>query len=275
MPRIGRALRIAAALALCGVAAAEPVDTAAPVIAAGREADVVLLGEVHDNAEHHALQAEVIAALAPAAVVFEMLDAEQAMTANDGTVSGRALGNALGWEARGWPDFALYAPLFEAAGDARIYGAALPGATIAAVMETGLPGEFRGDAAAYGLDRPLEAPEQEAREAGQMTAHCDALPEAMLPAMVAAQRLKDATLAHVARQAHTETGGPVVIVTGNGHARRDWGVPRYLGRAAPQLAVLSFGQIEGANAGDAPPFDLWRVSAAPERGDPCAVFRQG
>ena len=34
------------------------------------------------------------------------------------------LGEILGWEATGWPDFATYAPVFEAIDDAVVFGAA-------------------------------------------------------------------------------------------------------------------------------------------------------
>ena len=46
------------------------------------DADVVFLGEVHDNPEHHLRQAEYLAALAPGAVVWEMLSPDQAAALN-------------------------------------------------------------------------------------------------------------------------------------------------------------------------------------------------
>ena len=45
-------------------------------IATARDADIVVLGEIHDNPEHHRVQAEIVAALAPAALVFEMIPQE-------------------------------------------------------------------------------------------------------------------------------------------------------------------------------------------------------
>ena len=38
----------------------------------------MILGEVHDNPAHHAFQGEVMGALGPSSVVFEMLTAEEA-----------------------------------------------------------------------------------------------------------------------------------------------------------------------------------------------------
>ena len=89
-------------------------------------ADVVLLGEVHDNSIHHQHQARAVEALQPSALVLEMLSPEQARTANlMAEASTDELAVALDWASSGWPDFQMYAPIFSAS-DARIYGGALP-----------------------------------------------------------------------------------------------------------------------------------------------------
>ena len=73
-------------------------------------------------------------------------------------------------------------------------------------------------------------------------------------------------------QAMDATGGPVAVITGNGHARKDWGVPAVLAVAAPDLSVLSLGQFEAAPEGAAP-YDLHLVTAPADRDDPCEAFR--
>ena len=91
--------------------------------------------------------------------------------------------------------------------------------------------------------------------------------------MVEAQRLRDATLAEaVLAERAAVPGRPVVLITGNGHARRDRGVPALLARAAVGLEVLTIGQLESAPEAP-PPFDLWLVTAPAERSDPCDTFR--
>jgi uncharacterized iron-regulated protein len=238
--------------------------------------DVVILGEIHDNPAHHANQAAAVAALQPKALVFEMLTPEQAARitpANRGDAA--ALGEALGWEASGWPDFAMYYPIFAAAPEAQVFGAAFPRTAVNRAVAEGAAAVFGPDAVRYGLDRPLPPGEQAERESEQAEAHCDALPEELLPGMVAAQRLRDAGLARAVVEAIAATGGPVAVITGDGHARMDRGLAVYLSRAEPRLSVLSVGQLE------APPdesegersFDLWLVSEPAEREDPCAVFR--
>nr|WP_153748275.1 ChaN family lipoprotein [Rhodovulum strictum] len=236
-------------------------------------ADVVILGETHDNPWHHANQAAAVAALQPAALVFEMLTPEQAaLVTPDLRGDAAALGAALGWAESGWPDFAMYHPIFTAAPEAAIHGAALPRDEVRRAVSEGAAAVFGAAAAAYGLDDALPPEEQASREAEQMEAHCNAMPAALMPGMVEAQRLRDAALARATQQALSETGGPVAVITGNGHARTDWGMVQPLARVAPDARMLAIGQFEAAPS-DPPPFDLWLVTEPAERPDPCAVFR--
>jgi len=227
--------------------------------------DVYVLGEVHDNAVHHRNQARAVTALRPGAVVWEMLGADQGALVVPG--AGMAdLDAALGWAASGWPDFSLYYPIFAASGSALHLGADVPRDAVRRAMDGAV--EISG----YGLEVPLLPDAQAEAEAEQAVAHCGALPGAMLPGMVAAQRLRDAALAQAVVRAMDMTGGPVVVITGSGHARRDRGVPAVLARVAPGLRVLSVGQVEGDPGAD-PPFDLWIVTPAEVRPDPCEAFR--
>ncbi|MEC7761902.1 MAG: ChaN family lipoprotein [Pseudomonadota bacterium] len=235
-------------------------------------ADVYVLGEVHDNPVHHAVQAEAIRDVGPRAVVFEMLTAAQAGEVREDLIDDReALGEALGWEEAGWPDFAMYYPIFTASRDAAIYGAAVPRDDTRNAMEIGIARAFGEGAGDYGLEGELEAEELADRLNLQMDAHCGQLPVEILPGMVDLQRLRDATLARTAIRALDETGGPVAIITGNGHARRDWGVPSYILRVRPQLIVATLGQGEEGGTPDGG-FDATLSAPAVDRGDPCAAF---
>jgi uncharacterized iron-regulated protein len=64
----------------------------------------------------------------------------------------------------------------------------------------------------------------------------------------------------------------VALITGNGHARADWGAPRDLAQVAPDLRVLSIGQFESMPEGEVP-YDLWLVTDPAERKDPCNGFK--
>ncbi len=237
-------------------------------------ADVVFLGETHDNPAHHARQAEIVQQMRPAALVFEMLTPAQAGLVTPALIGdAAALETALGWQDSGWPDFAMYHPIFAAAPDAAIHGAAVPRDEARRVMGEGIVAVFGAGAARFGLETPLPAAQQQAREALQLAAHCDAMPAELLPMMVDIQRLRDAMLARAALQALDETGGPVAVITGNGHARPDWGAPAALRLAAPEVAVFSLGQGEVAFGAPDGGFDLVEIAPDVDRGDPCAAFR--
>jgi len=235
-------------------------------------AQVVVLGEVHDNPQHHLNQARAVRALAPAAVVWEMLTPVQAAAMPEDRRDAAAVAAALGWEGTGWPEFALYFPIVQAAGAARHYGAGVPRAEAREAFGQGAAAVFGADAALFGLDRPLPAEEAAQREADQFAAHCEAMPREMMGGLVEAQRLRDAALARAALQALAEAGGPVVVITGSGHARTDWGMPAVLAVAAPDVSVLALGQAE-SDPGPEAPWNLWIVTEPVERPDPCAAFR--
>ena len=256
---------------LAGPANAGPLPADLPDRAAA--APVVIAGEVHDNPAHHVLQAELVAHLQPRALVFEMLTtAQAAVVTPDNRADQAALGAALDWANSGWPDFAMYHPIFTAAPDAVVYGAAVPRDAARAAMQTGIAAYFGAEAAAYGLTTPLPAEVQAAQEDLQQQAHCNAMPPEMLPVMVDLQRLRDAVLARETLRALDETGGPVVVITGNGHARQDVGIPAYLALLRPGLDVLTIGQQEDG-AGAPGGFDILLSSPAVDRPDPCDAFR--
>ncbi len=235
--------------------------------------EVVVLGEIHDNPHHHDIQAQLVADLNPGALVFEMLSSEQAAQVTGANRNNKAtLETALGWDQTGWPDFALYYPIFAAAPEAKVYGAGLPRGAARDALKAGVVDYFGDDAINYGLDQPLDASEQETREAYQFAAHCDALPESMLPMMVDLQRLRDALLARAVSAALDAGDGSVVVITGNGHARKDRGMAVYLENARPDIAIFALGQSEAGEIEGQ--FDALRDSPKVERPDPCLEFQK-
>lgn len=236
------------------------------------EVDVVFLGEIHDNPLHHRNQARAVQSIAPAALVFEMLGDAQVAALPEDRSDARAMAEATDWEARGWPDFAMYHPIFTAAPEARIY-AGDPGMdAVRQALRSGAAAVFGADAARFGLTEPLPEAQQALRETDLQAAHCDALPTEALPGMVEAQRLRDAALARAALTALAETGGPVAVITGVEHARTDIGAPALIRQAQPGVTVLSIAQLETIPVGR-PPHHLWLLTeGVPTRGDPCSLF---
>lgn len=234
-------------------------------------ADILVLGEVHDNPAHHLYQAQIVAQVRPTGLVFEMLTAQQILDLREWDGKDvTALGDVLGWEAAGWPDFSIYAPVFAASPGSEILSAAPSSDSIDTAFAQGAAVAFGPAAAAYGLT-PLPPADQQSREAEQAAAHCGALPVEMLGGMVAVQRLRDAAFARAAIDAFDRLGGPVILITGIGHARTDSGVPAAIRAARPELTVWSLGQMESAEP-DAP-YDAVNVTAAVDRPDPCLAFQ--
>ena len=237
-------------------------------------ADVIFIGEQHDNSHHHAVQANYVRSIAPKVLVFEMLTPEQAKNATPEVRNSLSdLEAALEWEASGWPDFSMYYPIFSAAPDALIVGAGVPRSVLRAIVTENLARAADQELVSrFKLDESLPNDQQAAREALQRESHCNALPEEMLPGMVNVQRLRDAMLAEAALSGLEQVGGPVVVITGNGHARTDWGAPFLLQTVAPDVSVHSIGQGEDGTT----PLGIFSiVEHAPgvDRGDPCDAFR--
>lgn len=238
-------------------------------------AEITILGEIHDDPAHHANQAARVAEIQPRALVFEMLTPQQAAAAKGvDRTDVAALDAALGWDGSGWPDFAMYAPIFAASPQAALYGADVSRDKMNEAVRDGAAAAFGEGAARYDLG-PLDPADQAEREAEQATAHCGALPPEMLPGMVEVQRLRDANFARTTLQALDDTGGPVVLITGDGHARTDRGVPFYIRAARPDVSVWSVGQIEGAPDGPVPYDEVIVTGPVADRPDPCLAFGQG
>lgn len=232
--------------------------------------DVLILGEVHDNPTHHAEQAKAVRVIAPRAVVFEMLTPDEAAALASTARDPDSMAQAT--QGYHWSNIADYADILAAS--PVIIGAALPRDDMRAAFSDGAALVFGDAATSYGLDQPLPEDEQALRELNQFDAHCEAMPMEMMGGMVEAQRLRDASFARTLARAIDTYGSPVLLITGNGHARADWGVPLYLSRVRPDLDVTSVGQGERQE----PPEGVfsWTLNGAPspDRGDPCAAFNQ-
>ncbi|MGP9819914.1 ChaN family lipoprotein [Salinarimonas sp. NSM] len=261
--------------------------THAQVAARIAGAEIVLLGERHDNPDHHALQAwavAIAAANAPAGgLVLEMVRRDEGgplADARAGDVA--ALGEALGWEASGWPDFAMYAPILEAALAAgwTLHAGDAERALTAALAQGREDALAPDERARLRLDRPLPEAGRVRMEQAIVDGHCGLLPEAAVPGFAVAQRLRDAALADSLLAAPS----PAVLIAGAGHVG-DEAVPFYLEARAPARETLSIAFVE-APPGVSDPADLvggfgtagahydvaWFTPAV-ERGDVCADLR--
>lgn len=245
------------------------------VAGAVRAARFVLLGEIHDNADHHRLQAWLIRRAASGrkpAVVMEMISRDKAGTldaylARPGA-DAAGLGPTLRWEKSGWPDWKIYQPVAEAALDLGlpIRAGDIDKPTLKKAGREGLGVIGAGRRRALLLETSLDGALTGALLDELYESHCKVMPKAALKSMIGVQRLRDATLADSLIAAAGV--GPAILIAGNGHVRSDRAVPWYLARRAPGAAVVTVMLLE-VEEGAREPHNL--VPADPE-GKPAADF---
>jgi len=272
-----------AAGSLCGAGCATPSDlptgerivevasgrsvTRAELLAAIRASDYALLGEQHDDPLHHRRRGELIAALpATAAVIAEQLPRGAPV------VFGSDLEASLvrsGFEPKGW-GWPLHEPLFAAIARANLplRGGNLTrddARRVAREGDAALPAGLAASLAAA----PLAGAAQAVLDADLVQGHCGQLDAAQLSGVRRAQRARDASMLAALR----ESGGkPAVLVAGNGHVRRDYGVPQLAAALTPTAKVVSVGFVEADSDDDRAPYTYRWITPPIAREDPCAGF---
>ncbi|MGB7299157.1 MAG: ChaN family lipoprotein [Burkholderiaceae bacterium] len=238
-----------------------------------RNARFVLLGEVHTNADHHLLQARVIEALASLGrkpvVVWEMISQNhQAVLDSPGLTTAesvRALNKELNWANSGWPQWSMYEPIALAA---VAYGLPMRGAALDQQFVRGLPRAGKDGLSEEVINRlHLAEPLSDANNQSMLDAldkgHCGLVPKESLAPMQWVQRARDGAMADAMlrtsdRDDANKDNQESVLIAGNGHIRKDWGVPAVLSRAATvrseDTAILSIAQIE-VSEGELDPAD--------------------
>ena len=271
--------------------AQERFVTPEAVAAALGQARIVLLGEKHDNADHHRLQAWLVTSLASAnrrpAVAFEML-AKDDQSLIDAQVkkapnNARGLAVAVRWDEKGWPEWHLYEPIFEAVLRAGlpILATNLSRATIKALAVDGSSALNSDLVREYGLDRPL-APELNQRLTEELKAsHCGHASPKTIEKMILVQRARDAQMAR--RLATVGGKDGAVLMAGAFHVRKDEGVPVHLAKSDRDGVVsLAFVEVrdEATDPGeyakrfgsDRLPFDFVWFTPRVDDEDPCEKF---
>ena len=255
-------------LALLGACAHQPPTTVPALLERVLPTPLLLLGEQHDAPEHQTLQREVVQALGArgqlGALVMEMAEQGRQTTGLGADASEAQVREALNWSDNanpGWP-WATYGPVVMAAvrAGATVLGGNLPRGQMRAAMK---------DAA---LEGRIDQTALQEQRAGIRSGHCDLLPEGQIGPMTRIQLARDDAMARTAAAAVQRAGAgkTVVLVAGNGHVRRDLGVPLYLPQALAHRVVMA----QAGGPATAPPADaVWHTPALPAR-DHCAELRQ-
>lgn len=230
-------------------------------------ADVLLLGEQHDAAEHQQIEQQVVSVLASrgllAALALEMADAG-ASTAQlkPGATDGQTR-RALQWDDKAWP-WQAYGPAVMAAVRAGVpvLGANLP--------REAMPASMNNSA----LDARLPGPALKAQQQAIRIGHCELLPESQIQPMTRIQIARDISMATTLSQALLP-GKTVVLISGSGHADRMLGVRQHLAPVIQSKTVLMQAQSVPQATESVAGFDaVWATPALPET-DYCAQLAPG
>jgi uncharacterized iron-regulated protein len=257
-----------------------------------RAARYRLLGEVHDNPDHHGIQLDLLRGLAEAGlkptVAFEQFDREHDAALQQRLARGNAtpddVASAVNFNRAGW-NWDFYRPLVELA---LRHGMPLRAANLSTtdarrIVKEGMESVGSGRIDALRLETVWSPQQEQVLRDLIFEGHCRALPERLLPAMTLAQRVRDATLA----EALLDSGAAgAVLIAGNGHVRRDLAGPVYL-RAVAGASICAVGILEveegktdprayvETSAVPSPAFDFVCFTPQWSRPDPCAGLRSG
>ena len=269
--------------------------TADEVLGALADAPYAIIGESHDNPDHHRIQTWLVQGLFARgrrpAVAFEMftMDQDAALRAylarHPRDASG--IGQAVDWTKRGWPDWGQYAPIAQAALDAGapVLAADLARPTIRMVAKEGVSALGQESVGRLGLEQSMPGDLFDLMRTEIIDSHCNELPESMIDPMATVMMARDAHMAGaMIRGAALPGRDGAVLITGKGHGRTDHAVPFHLQRLARGRAAVSVAAVEVApgeanpdayaarfNA-EALPFDYVWFTPYPERQAPCERF---
>lgn len=249
----------------------------------------LLLGEKHDNPDHHRLRRTLLQGMLAegtlGVVSFEMLDSSQQALVDDFSGvdlrSAQALQEHLQWDSEGW-DWNFYGPVLT---DLLSAGVPVQAGNISRdEMMTVYGSELDAGVAAV-----MDAAQMEQLNKDIDESHCGMLPTSQFPAMVRVQQSRDVSMAR-SLLAPQESAGKRVLIAGNYHVRRDLGVPNYLAAglvdmpAATEEDIVTLGLMEVSPESDAPadyteafsataPYDYLWFTPAVTTEDYCAAMR--
>ncbi|MFM1817085.1 MAG: hypothetical protein RLZ98_3780 [Pseudomonadota bacterium] len=207
-------------------------------------ADFVLLGEVHDNPDHHRLQAFAIRTIAvrrKLPVVMEMLSADQSDglaqfysggEGASGAMNPDRLFDKVDWDKSGWPARDVYRPLVAEiiASGMQIHIGSDGRKSVRAIGRVGFDDLSVGRLKRLGLDAALSEDLLLALKRELISSHCGLVGKNAILAMATVQRYRDGYMAAALVRQGKKEGA--VLIAGNGHVRKDRGVPWYLDRIA-------------------------------------------
>ena len=236
----------------------------------------MLIGELHDNPEHHRHQAAILQGLIERgrlhAVVMEHLDQDQANAFNQTeAISKDELALQLAWSKSNWPDFDIFYPIFQVlkANDITVLSGLVTRNELMALYKGELPLLINSDSKVLTiLNQALPRQAEDSLLNTIENSHCGMINRDHAKAMLPLQRYRDAYMANRYFEL-ARSSGVVAYILGNGHARRDYGVPYYLSAINSELKIVSVGQKEAGSEMATAAFDFIIDTDRFQRPNPC------
>ena len=228
----------------------------------------LIVGEQHDNRDHHELQLWLLQSLgerrAQGSLLLEMLTPDQQPRVDDvrhASTPPADLPVALAWQS-GW-DWSLYGPIvrFALTQQYPLLAANLDTLEVRAVYANPptLSGS-RSNAASVKNELLKQVSDS----------HCGLLPKSQMPAMLAVQQQRDRRMAERLLAAPA----PSLLFAGAYHARKDVGVPIHvLDLGEPQAPMVLMLAEQGSEVTPAMADYVWYTPATPPQ-DYCAQMRK-
>jgi uncharacterized iron-regulated protein len=228
----------------------------------------LIVGEQHDNRDHHELQLWLLQSLgerrAQGSLLLEMLTPDQQLRVDDvrhASTPPADLPGALVWQS-GW-DWNLYGPIVR-------FALTQPYPLLAANLDTLEVRAVYANPPTLSGSRSNAASVKDELLKQVSDSHCGLLPESQMPAMLAVQQQRDRRMAERLLVAPA----PSLLFAGAYHARKDVGVPIHvldLGESQTP-AVLMLAE-QGSEVTPAMADYVWYTPATPPQ-DYCAQMRK-
>ncbi|RON58024.1 ChaN family lipoprotein [Pseudomonas frederiksbergensis] len=242
--------------------------TAQELVARLAKPDRIIIGEQHDNRDHHQLQLWLLQALgqrrSQGSLLLEMLTPDQQLRVDDvrhASTPPVDLPGALAWQS-GW-DWDLYGPIVR-------FALSQPYPLLAANLDNAEVRAFYVQSPAVSGSRS-NAPSVKKELLEQISgSHCGLLPQSQMPAMLAVQQQRDRRMAQQLIAAPT----PSMLLAGAYHARKDVGVPLHvLDLGEPDAPIVLMLAEQGSEVTSAMADYVWYTPATPAQ-DYCAEMRK-
>jgi uncharacterized iron-regulated protein len=209
---------------------------------------IVLMGEKHDNPDHHQLEQRIAAAYLTTPtdqMVMEMIAYPTYLgtkISNDSTTlfdEDQALKSLLNWDAQGWPWGDYQAVIRAVSGQSIIRGGNVDKTELKAMYQGGVPNTHRF---ASMSDIPDSV---KTRITDQIfISHCEMMPKEHLGPFVEMQLAKDASMASTLKEGAKLGAERQLLIAGSFHTDKEVGVPLHLKAKGLESVTLTLIEVE-------------------------------